>query len=327
MLQDFKAYRTLFLSYLTTREFREEPLRLHEPINYIMAIGGKRVRPVSLLIAANIYSNDLQPALPVAYAFELFHNFTLAHDDVMDDAELRRGQAAMHVQYGLSSAILSGDAMLIYSYQAILETRIDTGLKNKILMLFSDTAVAICKGQQMDMDFETMEKVNLPDYLLMIKYKTAVLLAACLKAGAWIGGASDEDADHLYAYGLNIGLAFQIQDDLLDLYADKADFGKKVGGDILQQKKTFLYLKALELAADDQKAELIRLYRGDSIDDQEKIQAVRSVFDELGIRGHAEQLMKELTENAAEHLQSLAVDPEQLVRLHELNHLLLQRKH
>lgn len=327
MLHDFNALRQMFLDYLSSQKFKEAPVGLYEPINYIMELGGKRVRPVSMLITNNIYSDDLKNALPVAYAFEMFHNFTLAHDDVMDDAGLRRGKAAVHVKYGLNSAILSGDAMLIYAYKYIIEATDDPKLQKNLLDLFTETAIDICKGQQMDMDFEDETSVDLSDYLLMIKYKTAVLLAACMKAGALIGKASAEEADHLYAYGLNLGLAFQIQDDLLDLYADKTKFGKKVGGDIVQQKKTYLYLKAIELLENDEAKHLIDLYNSDFGNEEDKINQIRAVFDKLKVWEHAERLMEELTENAEDHLKWVKVKKDRFYRLKELSQMLLQRMH
>jgi len=216
--------------------------------------------------------------------------------------------------------------MLIYSYKYLIESTKDPVLQNKLLKLFSETAIDICAGQQMDMDFESMEVVELGTYLLMIKFKTAVLLAACLKAGALIGGASDDDAEHLYAYGLNLGLAFQIQDDLLDLYADEKSFGKKTGGDIIQKKKTFLYLKALEIADDKQKLELIALYNQDAENENEKINSVKNIFNKLNIREQAKEMETELSENAEDHFNALSVDPEKLSLLKELSQLLLARK-
>lgn len=325
MNKDFNTLRQYFLDYLQKNKFDEEPVGLYDPINYIMDVGGKRVRPVSMMLATDAFGGKLDATLPIAYAFELFHNFTLAHDDVMDDADMRRGKEAVHVKYGLNSAILSGDAMLIYSYKIIMDNISDALLRQKVLQLFSDTAIDICAGQQMDVDFEETGEVELSSYLLMIKFKTAVLLAACLKTGALMGGASDEDADHLYAFGLNIGLAFQIQDDLLDLYADQAKFGKKIGGDIIQNKKTYLYLKALEVADEDSKAQLLEIYHADSKNEKEKIEAVKGIFEKLSIRDHAKDIMEELTENAGDHLNSLSIGSSDSSRLRELSEMLLKR--
>lgn len=325
MPSNFNTLRQIFLDYLQENKFVEEPPKLYDPINYIMDVGGKRVRPVSMMIAAEVFGGKVDAVLPLAYAFELFHNFTLAHDDVMDDADMRRGKEAVHIKYGLNSAILSGDAMLIYSYKIIMENIEDAVLRHKVLQLFSDTAIDICAGQQMDVDFEAEQDVELSSYLLMIKYKTAVLLAACLKTGAWMGGASDEDANHLYSFGLNLGLAFQIQDDLLDLYADKSKFGKKIGGDTIQNKKTYLYLKALEVADKHTKSQLLEVYNSQMKCEEEKIETVRNIFEELSMRGHVKEIMEELTENAEDHLRSLSVDSKLSVQLKELSGMLLKR--
>jgi geranylgeranyl diphosphate synthase type II len=327
MIQEFNTLRGLFQEYLEQQVFEDEPRGLYQPINYIMNLGGKRIRPIALLIGANIFSDHINNALPVAYAFEMFHNFTLAHDDVMDNAVIRRGKPAMHKAFSLNNAILSGDAMLIYAYKYIIEAIENESLRDKLLLLFSNTAIEICEGQQMDMDFEEMTEVELSTYLLMIKYKTAVLLAACLKAGALIGGAGEADADHLYAFGLNIGLAFQIRDDYLDLYADESEFGKKKGGDIIQKKKTYLYLKALELADDKIRRELVNIYNQEVGDEDEilKVSRVRGIFDQLEISKEALSLMEELTENAQDHLNAIDISSGRLTELKKLASLLLKR--
>jgi len=324
MLYDFNALKELFLSYLKAQKFEDEPLNLHEPINYIMDLGGKRIRPVSVLIGYNIFDEKVENALPLAYAMEMFHNFTLAHDDVMDDADMRRGKASMHIKYSLNNAVLSGDAMLIYAYKYIQESSNDLPLMNNILTLFSDTAIDICAGQQMDMDFEEMDEVELSSYLLMIKLKTAVLLAACLKAGALLAGADEDNAAHLYSYGLNLGLAFQIRDDVLDLYGQ--GFGKKKGGDIIQKKKSFLILKALEECSPQEKSDLLALYNSDDIEAKIKVKKVQSYFDKLQIKEQADALMEELTENAMDHLSSIKIEKNKLLELQRLGELLLKRK-
>lgn len=323
-MHEFEDLKRLFLDYLEDNSFDKEPVNLYEPINYIMGIGGKRIRPVACLIACNLYTDDVSNALPLAYGLEMFHNFTLAHDDVMDEAEMRRGKAAMHIKYGLNSAVLSGDTMLIYAYQYILESSFGPAVKDSILKIFSDTAIDICAGQQMDMDFESQDEVELSEYLLMIKRKTAVLLGACLQIGALAGGASKEDAEHLYLYGLNIGLAFQIKDDMLDLYAEEG-FGKKTGGDIMQKKKTYLYLKALELADKNKRKELVRIYNDDFLIQEQKVKTVKAIFDELEIQNHARHLMEELTENAMDHLNALKIGRASLSQLNNLSQLLLSR--
>ncbi len=224
----------------------KEPKGLYEPISYTLVSGGKRIRPALVLAACNMFSEKIEPAIPVALAFEVFHNFTLLHDDIMDNSPIRRNKETVHEKWNQNTAILSGDAMMIEAYEFL--TELPAGLLKNILKLFNKTALEVCEGQQYDMDFETKEIVSEEDYLNMIKLKTSVLIAAALKAGAICGGASDTDADLLYDFGLNIGLAFQIQDDLLDTYADTAVFGKKNGNDIITGKKTFLLINALQKA-------------------------------------------------------------------------------
>ena len=325
MLTDYPGIKTLFEAYVQDQLNRDEPVGLYEPVNYIMQLGGKRIRPVTTLIAYQVFRQDIQSALPLAYAFEMFHNFTLAHDDVMDDAELRRGKPTVHIKYGLNSAILSGDAMLIMAYQYIEKSTSDPVLKNSLIRIFSQTALDICAGQQMDMDFETREDVELSEYLLMIKWKTAVLLAACLQCGALLAGASESQGEHLYLFGLNLGLAFQIQDDVLDLYAEASDFGKKTGGDVLQKKKTFLYLKSLELADETSRQLLKAVYLDEQLPDGEKISTVKKMFDAANVRKYAFDLMEELTDNARDHLNALGIEKENLAALEGIAEMLLAR--
>ena len=326
MPNKISVLKDLFDQYLAQQKMTDNPENLYLPINYIMELGGKRIRPVSAMIGYNVFKDDVGLALPLAYALEIFHNFTLAHDDVMDVAEIRRGKPAMHIAYGLNSAILSGDAMLIYAYRYITACKTSAEKKVQLINLFTDTAIEICEGQQMDMDFEQLNEVALSSYLLMIKLKTAVLLAASLKSGALLAGASDKEGDHFYAFGLNIGLAFQIQDDVLDLYSEAVGFGKKLGGDILQKKKTYLYLKGLELASAEKAGDLIELYNSDNFPNEIKIEKVRAVFDELNVKDHAIGLMNELTENAYDHLNALEIDNSKLTELRRLGEMLLARK-
>ena len=237
-----EAYKT----YLQTRRILTEPTNLYEPVNYIMNLGGKHIRAIFLLLTNSLYQlNPSDDAMRSAYAIEMFHNFSLVHDDIMDDADTRRGQPSVHAKFDINSGILSGDVMLILVYEELLKIK-DLNKKAKILALFTQTAKEVCEGQQYDIDFETRDDVSIADYILMIKLKTAVLLACALKIGAILGGASDEDAQCLYDFGINIGISFQIQDDLLDTFGDQASVGKIIGGDIQQHKKTILYLTALE---------------------------------------------------------------------------------
>lgn len=239
-------------------QLSKSPKNLYDPISYIMNIGGKRMRAILLLLSNQIFSKDLTLALKPAIGIEVFHNFTLIHDDIMDNAPLRRGMQTIHEKWDNNTAILSGDTMMIQAYQLILKTP-DKYL-HEVLSLFSDTAVSVCEGQQFDMDFEITNNVTLQDYISMIEKKTAILLATSLKIGAIIGGASHVDANNLYEFGRNIGIAFQIKDDLLDAYGDPEKFGKKIGGDIDSNKKTFLFLKVLESCSEIDREKILKLF-------------------------------------------------------------------
>ena len=243
---------------INSLKISKSPKNLYDPISYIMNIGGKRMRAILLLLSNQIFSKDLNLALKPAIGIEVFHNFTLIHDDIMDNAPLRRGVSTIHEKWDANTAILSGDTMMIQSYQLMLNT--PEKYLSEVLNLFSDTAVSVCEGQQFDMDFEDVQQVTLQAYLDMIEQKTAILLATSLKIGAIIGGSSKEDANDMYEFGRNIGIAFQIKDDLLDAYGDPKKFGKKIGGDIDANKKTFLFLKALELCSTTDKEKILKLF-------------------------------------------------------------------
>lgn len=324
-MYSFEELKERFNQFIDTQNIVQEPVSLYEPVRYLMNLKGKRIRPVACLMAANVYTDDIDKALPVAYSIEMFHNFTLMHDDVMDDADLRRGNPTVHVKYDINTAILSGDLMMIKSYQHLINCCSELEMKYKLLNLFTQTAIEVCEGQQYDMDFEERKNVSLNDYLLMIKLKTGVLLGGTFKAGALIGGAGDEDADHFYKLGLNIGLAFQIQDDLLDTYGTENNFGKKIGGDIIQKKKTYLYLKTLELADDNGKKILTDLYNDDSIAPGIKVKNVKKLFDKYDVKTHAESLIDELTENAYDHLNALSVEKHKMDEIKKLLDILLRR--
>lgn len=322
-IYSFGELRDLFIKYSEQKILTSEPFRLYEPVNYIMGLQGKRIRPVICLMVANVYNENLELAFPLAYSIEMFHNFTLIHDDIMDNASVRRSKPTVHVKFGANSAILSGDLMMIKSYEHLLNCCADNELKFRILQLFTDTAIKVCEGQQYDMDFETSENITLTDYMQMIELKTAVLLGGAFKSGAVIAKSSEQDADNFYDYGLNLGLAFQIQDDFLDIYGNPDVFGKKTGGDIIQKKKTFLYLKALELSDDKQK--LMQLYNSDYLPGHEKIEKVLSIYDKLDIRQVTEIKMKELTAKAETHLNSISVPEDNLVVIRQLQKSLLER--
>ncbi|WP_373524058.1 polyprenyl synthetase family protein [Aquiflexum sp.] len=285
--------------------YGESPKELYDPISYIMSLGGKRIRPLLTLMAYSLYKEDFQKILTPALAVEVFHNFTLMHDDIMDDAPLRRGNQTVHEKWNANTAILSGDVMLVKAYDMLLEIEAD---KLKLcIRLFNKTAAEVCEGQQKDMNFETLLTVSEEDYIDMIRLKTAVLLGFALQFGAILAGASKEDSDHLYNFGVNIGIGFQLKDDLLDVYADKAKFGKQVGGDIISNKKTFLLLKAKELAKANTKTLLENWIETKDFDKSEKVATVTAIYDELGIKALTESKMKEYFDKGFSEFTSLKV--------------------
>ncbi|RZK36444.1 MAG: polyprenyl synthetase family protein, partial [Hymenobacter sp.] len=268
-------------------DYGQQPATLYDPIRYIMSLGGKRLRPLLTLLSGQLFTDELAPLVKPALATEVFHNFTLLHDDLMDQAPLRRGQPTVHEQWNPNVAILSGDVMLVRAYELLFEN-VPAAVLPRVLRRFSQTAAEVCEGQQWDMNFETEATVTIPQYLDMIRLKTAVLLGYALELGAVLAGASADDTEHLRQFGTDIGLAFQLRDDLLDVYGDAATFGKRVGGDIISDKKTFLLLTAQAQANAAQKAALGQ-HVGQPLGDAEaKVQAVRSVYDELNIRAQTE---------------------------------------
>ena len=285
--------------------FTQKPSTLFEPIQYILSLGGKRVRPLLTLMGANLFSGDVDKAMNAAIGLEIFHNFSLLHDDVMDKADRRRGQPTVHKKWNDNVAILSGDAMLIEAYNYISKVPID--LLPEVLRLFSETAMEVCRGQQFDMDFEKRSDVEEAEYLEMIRLKTAVLIGCALKMGAIIANASANEADLLYQYGIHIGLAFQLKDDLLDVYGDPKIFGKNIGGDIVSNKKTFLLIKAFKMANQKQKEELHRWISTENFNPQEKITAVKKVYDELNIKFISENLIEKYYLAAMDFLSAIHI--------------------
>jgi len=263
-----------------------QPKNLYEPIAYALAMGGKRLRPAMVLLACNLFSETIEKAYPAALAIEVFHNFTLLHDDIMDHAEMRRNSLTVYKKYNQNIAILSGDAMSILAYHYLL--KYNSPEHTEIIELFSHTALQVCEGQQLDMDFDNKMDVSIPQYLNMIQLKTAVLLACSLKLGALTANAPQESANLLYTFGLNLGIAFQLQDDLLDAFADQSKFGKKIGGDIVSNKKTFLLLKALELSDDQTKIHIQDWITRKEFDKTEKINAKKKIYNELKIKTKTE---------------------------------------
>ncbi len=300
-----------------------EPRGLYAPIRYILEDGGKRIRPLLCLMGADVYGGEPEKALPAAVAVEVFHNFTLLHDDIMDKAELRRGRPAVHLKWGESGAILSGDAMLILAYRILQNGTpvYGAGKLPGLLEVFNRAAMEVCQGQQYDMDFETCDRpVTRDEYIGMIRLKTSVLLAAALEMGAVVGGASDAERRSLYDFGVNLGLAFQIQDDLLDTYGDAETFGKKIGGDIAAGKKTFLHIAAMEKASAPQRDAI--LAPGDI---GEKLPRVRAVYDALGVREAAETVIAEYFGLALEALRRAHPQAGRLAVLEEYAYSLMKR--
>lgn len=318
-----------FISKETEKEISRlelaEPLNLYQPIGYALGMGGKRLRPVMALMACNLFDNNVEKALPAAMAIEVFHNFTLLHDDIMDRAEMRRNLPSVYKKYNENIAILSGDAISIMAYDYL--SRSTSGDKNEMLSLFTKTALQVCEGQQLDMDFEKRNDVSIPEYIEMITLKTAVLLACSLKMGALAGNADKLSADLLYDFGLNLGIAFQLQDDLLDAFADQDKFGKKIGGDIVSNKKTFLLLKALELSGNDEK-KVIQYWIGKSeFDPQEKIKAIKSLYEKLNIKQLTEEKINKYYQQAMAMWEKLDVNKETKSELVNLAKMIMDRDH
>ncbi|MBS4066193.1 MAG: polyprenyl synthetase family protein [Chitinophagaceae bacterium] len=321
-MNSFTELLKKFEDYFNVRHFPASPATLYDPAQYILGIGGKRVRPVCVLMGNELFDDIHQDAYYAAASVELFHNFTLIHDDIMDKAPLRRGMETVHKKYGEATALLAGDATFVQAY--IYLSKMQPDALQKVLPLFNRTALEVCEGQQLDMDFEKKETVSMDEYVAMITLKTSVLLAACLKLGAIIGGASLGNQDHLYEFGKNLGIAFQIQDDYLDAFGDPAKFGKQVGGDILANKKTFLMIHALETASPSDKEKLQALLRSNPAD---KVEQVLSIFKNAGVDSWALQLKNEYFERSLKHLEAIAVMSKRKEPLLQLAQFLIQREY
>ena len=316
-------YREVFVEYLKKFPINREPSNLYDPVSYILTLKGKRLRPILTLMATDIFSNSYKSGLDAALAVEVFHNFSLVHDDIMDSAELRRGNKTVHKKWNVSTGILSGDVMLIQAYQ--LFENYEGEVFVDLAKLFSKTAIEVCEGQQYDVDFETRDNVKTSDYLKMITYKTAVLLGASMKMGAIIARASKEDQDKIYDFGKYLGIAFQLQDDYLDAFGDEIKFGKKIGGDILENKKTYLYLKAIEFLSEDKKNQLLGLYTNNN-SSEEKIKTTKALFEESGSVDYTVKEIKKYTNSAFEILESLNISAEKKKLLYEFGNSLMDRK-
>lgn len=296
------------MDYLQNQTVIKEPVNLYQPIDYILNLTGKRVRPLLTLMSAEVFGTDYQKALAAAMAVEVFHNFSLVHDDIMDDAPLRRGNQTVHEKWGLNTGILSGDAMLILAYQYF--EQYEPKVFRDLAKLFSKTAIQVCEGQQWDVDFETQENVKIEDYLKMIEYKTAVLVAAALQMGAIIAETSAENCGAIYEFGRNLGIAFQLQDDYLDCFGDPETFGKQLGGDIIENKKTYLYLKAVASANESQSAQIDHLYSIKPTDNSDKISSVKRLFDETGASEATQKAIHDYTFLAFDHVDKMNVSDE-----------------
>lgn len=310
---------------LENKNFPSEPKNLYEPISYILSLGGKRLRPVMVLMVADMYSCEISRVMPQAIGVEYFHNFTLLHDDIMDDAPLRRGMTTVHEKWNENIGILSGDALFVKAYQSLVVAEADH--LPLLIDLFNQTALEVCEGQQYDMDFETQDRVDMDAYLKMIKYKTAVLLACSLKMGAIVSDASIEDQNHLYEFGIHTGLAFQLMDDLLDVYGDQKDFGKQIAGDILCNKKTCLYIRAYEVADAAQRKVLDHYFAHQDFDAEMKIAEVKNVYEILNVEAYCRNLMDEHYKTAMNHLSQLSVPQNRKSILIELVAMLMVRSH
>lgn len=316
-------YQELISAYFTELHLNKEPKNLYEPIEYILHLGGKRMRPILTLMATEVFDVDCKKALAAATAIEVFHNFSLVHDDIMDDAPLRRGNETVHEKWNVNTGILSGDAMLILAYQHFEEY--EPKIFRELAKLFSKTALEVCEGQQYDVDFETRDDVTIPEYLKMIEYKTAVLVGAAMKMGAIVAETSEENANLIYDFGLNLGIAFQLQDDYLDAFGDPETFGKQVGGDIIENKKTYLYLKAMEFSNANEKEQLTHLFSIQPSDNSDKIESVKSIFNQTKASEATQKAIQEYTFKAFETLEKMNISNDKKVMLKAFGENLMSR--
>lgn len=319
-MQSFSALSALFETRFNTRHFPEHTTTLYDPAQYILQLGGKRVRPVAVLMGNELFGDIHPDAWEVARAIELFHNFSLIHDDIMDRAPVRRGMPTVHEKYGVNTALLAGDVMLVKCYECL--STLQPQVLQPVLQLFNRTAAEVCEGQQLDMDFEQRDRVHLDEYLNMITLKTSVLLAASLQLGALLAGTGERNQQHLYGFGKNLGIAFQVQDDYLDAFGDPASFGKQVGGDILSNKKTFLMIRALETASEPHRQQLTDLLGSNPPD---KVAQVLEIYRAAGVHEWAEALKEQFLQTALTHLDEIAVVSKRKEPLRELALYLIRR--
>ncbi|TVZ56637.1 geranylgeranyl diphosphate synthase type II [Lutibacter sp. Hel_I_33_5] len=321
---DILTYQNDFLEYLESKKWVKEPKNLYLPIKYILGLGGKRIRPVLTLMAAEIFSGEYKKALPAALAVEVFHNFTLVHDDIMDDAPLRRGNKTVHEKWDINTGILSGDATLILAYQYF--ENYEPEVFQNLAKLFSKTALEVCEGQQLDIDFETRNDVTIDEYINMIRLKTSVLVGAALQMGAIVAKTSEENLNEIYNFGINLGIAFQLQDDYLDTFGNPETFGKQVGGDIIENKKTYLYLKALEISTPEDKNKLKSFFNQKLEDNTTKIEEVKNIFLANKIPELIKELIKSYTDLAFQSLDNLNISEENKFKLKDFGLNLMNRE-
>ncbi len=321
-MERIETYKENFISYLNKNIIVKEPANLYGPIHYILQIGGKRLRPVLTLMTCDLFNGNVKQAYDAALAIEIFHNFTLVHDDIMDSAPIRRGKETVHKKWNINTGILSGDAMMIVAYQCF--ENYEPIVFKKLSKLFSKTGIEVCEGQQLDIDFETRDDVAIEEYLHMITYKTSVLVAAAMKMGAIIAEVDAVEAELIYDFGLNIGIAFQLQDDYLDTFGDEAQFGKQIGGDISENKKTFLYLKAIEVCDMKDKEKLMALYKS-TANNEHKINAVTKIFENNNISEITIQEIESYTNKAFEILDKLSISDEKKAVLKNFGNSLMKR--
>lgn len=323
-MQPIAHYRDIITDYFESHHILKEPKSLYEPIDYILSLGGKRMRPVLTLMAADAFGADCKEALPAAVAVEMFHNFSLVHDDIMDDAPLRRGNETVHEKWDVNTAILSGDAMLILAYRYFEEY--EPVIFRALAKLFSRTALEVCEGQQWDVDFESRNDVTLPEYLKMIEYKTAVLVAAALQMGAIVAGTTSDNCRLIYEFGLNLGIAFQLQDDLLDAFGDPETFGKQVGGDIIENKKTYLYLLAMQNSDTSQTQQLHEYFATHPDNSAAKVESVKKIFVATGADEATKAAIADYTKRALATLDEMEISEENKAVLKLFAQKLMERK-
>lgn len=321
-MQSFELLSQKFALRFEQKHFPEQPSTLYDPNQYFLKIGGKRIRPVLCLLGNELFDEINPDSWHVSVAIELFHNFSLIHDDIMDKAPLRRNAETLHIKFGESTALLAGDVMLVKAYEYL--NKINSSYLHQILFLFNQTAREVCEGQQFDMDFEKKDNINLAEYIKMIELKTSVLLGASLKMGAILGGAGERNQNLLYAFGKKLGIAFQIQDDYLDAFGDPKKFGKQVGGDILANKKTFLLIHAMEVTNESQKKELKTLLQNNSKD---KVEKMLNLFHDCKVDEWALQLKNKFLDEALVHLEDIAVLSKRKEPLKDVAHFLVARDH